>query len=42
MLGEAIDVLRLLWRGGYRTHRGKHDTGGRSSNHVFSEPFGFR
>jgi coenzyme F420-dependent glucose-6-phosphate dehydrogenase len=26
MLGEAIEVLRLLWRGGYRTHRGKHYT----------------
>jgi coenzyme F420-dependent glucose-6-phosphate dehydrogenase len=26
MLGEAIEVLRLLWRGGYRTHRGRHYT----------------
>jgi coenzyme F420-dependent glucose-6-phosphate dehydrogenase len=26
MLEEAIEVLRLLWRGGYRTHRGKHYT----------------
>jgi coenzyme F420-dependent glucose-6-phosphate dehydrogenase len=26
MLGEAIEVLRLLWAGGYRTHRGKHYT----------------
>jgi coenzyme F420-dependent glucose-6-phosphate dehydrogenase len=24
MLGEAIDVIRLLWQGGYQTHRGKH------------------
>jgi G6PDH family F420-dependent oxidoreductase len=24
MLEEAIEVLRLLWRGGYRTHRGRH------------------
>ena len=26
MLEEAIEVIRLLWRGGYRTHRGKHYT----------------
>jgi len=26
MLEEAIGVLRLLWQGGYRTHRGKHYT----------------
>src|SRR5438046_2375991 len=24
MLGEAIDVIRLLWQGDYQTHRGKH------------------
>jgi len=24
MLEEAIDVIRLLWEGGYQTHRGKH------------------
>ena len=24
MLEEAIDVMRLLWQGGYQTHRGKH------------------
>src|SRR3954454_330589 len=24
MLAEAIDVMRLLWQGGYQTHRGKH------------------
>jgi coenzyme F420-dependent glucose-6-phosphate dehydrogenase len=24
MLEESIDVMRLLWQGGYRTHRGKH------------------
>jgi len=24
MLEEAIDVIRLLWQGGYQTHRGKH------------------
>ena len=24
MLEEAIEVMRLLWRGGYQTHRGKH------------------
>ena len=24
MLEEAIDVIRLLWQGDYRTHRGKH------------------
>ena len=24
MLDEAIDVMRLLWQGGYQTHRGKH------------------
>jgi coenzyme F420-dependent glucose-6-phosphate dehydrogenase len=26
MLEEAIDVMRLLWEGGYRSHRGKHYT----------------
>jgi len=26
MLDEAIDVMRLLWQGGYQTHRGKHYT----------------
>jgi coenzyme F420-dependent glucose-6-phosphate dehydrogenase len=26
MLAEAIEVMRLLWRGGYRTHRGEHYT----------------
>ena len=26
MLEEAIQVLRLLWQGGYQTHRGKHYT----------------
>jgi coenzyme F420-dependent glucose-6-phosphate dehydrogenase len=26
MLGEAIEVLRLLWQGGPQTHRGKHYT----------------
>ena len=26
MLEEAIDVMRLLWQGGYQTHRGKHYT----------------
>src|SRR5205085_12611163 len=26
MLEEAIDVIRLLWQGGYRTHRGRHYT----------------
>jgi G6PDH family F420-dependent oxidoreductase len=26
MLEEAIRVLRLLWQGGYQTHRGKHYT----------------
>jgi G6PDH family F420-dependent oxidoreductase len=24
LLEEAIEVLRLLWQGGYQTHRGKH------------------
>ena len=24
MLEEAVQVVRLLWKGGYRTHRGKH------------------
>jgi coenzyme F420-dependent glucose-6-phosphate dehydrogenase len=24
LLEEAIEVMRLLWRGGYQTHRGKH------------------
>src|SRR5438067_257134 len=24
MFEEAIEVIRLLWRGGYQTHRGKH------------------
>src|SRR5947207_10795004 len=24
MLEEAIEVIRLLWEGGYKTHRGKH------------------
>jgi coenzyme F420-dependent glucose-6-phosphate dehydrogenase len=26
MLEEAVDVMRLLWKGGERTHRGKHYT----------------
>jgi coenzyme F420-dependent glucose-6-phosphate dehydrogenase len=26
MLEEAIEVMRLLWQGDYRTHRGKHYT----------------
>ena len=26
MLEEAVQVIRLLWQGGYRTHRGKHYT----------------
>jgi coenzyme F420-dependent glucose-6-phosphate dehydrogenase len=26
MLGEAVEVIRLLWQGGYQTHRGKHYT----------------
>jgi coenzyme F420-dependent glucose-6-phosphate dehydrogenase len=26
MLEEAVEVLRLLWRGGFRTHRGRHYT----------------
>src|SRR5437588_2272592 len=24
VLEEAVEVIRLLWQGGYRTHRGKH------------------
>jgi coenzyme F420-dependent glucose-6-phosphate dehydrogenase len=26
MLDEAVEVMRLLWQGGYQTHRGKHYT----------------
>src|SRR5438552_15825761 len=26
MLEEAVDVMRLLWKGGEQTHRGKHYT----------------
>ena len=26
MLAEAVEVIRLLWQGGYQTHRGKHYT----------------
>jgi len=26
MLEEAVEVIRTLWQGGYRTHRGKHYT----------------
>src|SRR3954464_9247254 len=26
MLEEAVEVMRLLWKGGYQTHRGKHYT----------------
>ncbi|MDX6478709.1 MAG: hypothetical protein QOG29_1296 [Gaiellaceae bacterium] len=26
MLEEAVQVIRLLWKGGYQTHRGKHYT----------------
>jgi coenzyme F420-dependent glucose-6-phosphate dehydrogenase len=26
MLEEAIDVIRLLWQGGYQSHRGRHYT----------------
>jgi G6PDH family F420-dependent oxidoreductase len=24
MLAEAIEIIRLLWQGGYQTHRGRH------------------
>jgi coenzyme F420-dependent glucose-6-phosphate dehydrogenase len=26
MLEEAVEIMRLLWQGGYQTHRGKHYT----------------
>ena len=26
MLEEAIDVIRLLWEGGYQSHHGRHYT----------------
>src|SRR5436190_2137671 len=26
LLEEAVEVMRLLWQGGYKTHRGKHYT----------------
>src|SRR3712207_6089708 len=26
MLDEAVEVIRLLWQGGFQTHRGKHYT----------------
>src|SRR3982751_2837682 len=26
MLEEAVEVIRLLWQGGYQTHRGRHYT----------------
>jgi coenzyme F420-dependent glucose-6-phosphate dehydrogenase len=26
MLEEAVEVMRMLWQGGYQTHRGKHYT----------------
>src|ERR671933_2624347 len=26
MLEEAVELIRLLWQGGYQTHRGKHYT----------------
>src|SRR2546430_4006923 len=26
LLEEAVEVMRLLWQGGYQTHRGKHYT----------------
>jgi coenzyme F420-dependent glucose-6-phosphate dehydrogenase len=26
LLEEAVEVMRLLWKGGYQTHRGKHYT----------------
>ena len=26
MLEEAVEVIRLLWQGGFQTHRGKHYT----------------
>jgi coenzyme F420-dependent glucose-6-phosphate dehydrogenase len=26
LLEESVEVMRLLWQGGYRTHRGKHYT----------------
>jgi G6PDH family F420-dependent oxidoreductase len=26
MLEEAVEVIRMLWQGGYQTHRGKHYT----------------
>jgi G6PDH family F420-dependent oxidoreductase len=36
MLEEAVEVLRLLWRGGFRSHRGRHYTVERAA--VFTRP----
>ena len=37
MLEEAVEVIRLLWRGGYQTHRGKHYTVERARIYTLPE-----
>jgi len=37
MLEEAIEILRLLWQGGYQTHRGKHYTVERARIYTLPE-----
>src|SRR5256714_6535348 len=38
MLEEAIDVIRLLWRGGTQTHRGKHYTVDHACIYTLPDP----
>ena len=37
MLEEAVEVIRLLWQGGYQTHRGKHYTVERARIYTLPE-----
>jgi coenzyme F420-dependent glucose-6-phosphate dehydrogenase len=38
MLEEAIEVIRLLWRGGTKTHRGKHYTVDHARIYTLPDP----
>jgi coenzyme F420-dependent glucose-6-phosphate dehydrogenase len=37
MLAEAIEIIRLLWSGGFRTHRGRHYTVGHARLYTLPE-----
>ena len=38
MLEEAVEVIRLLWQGGYQTHRGKHYTVEQARIYTLPDP----